>query len=451
MVAWIGRQLRLLALAAQAGHDEAARETARATEAKHAAEDAQRRSAFLSEASRELSLSLEMRQVLDRVAAMSVPLLGDLCFVDTSEDGGGLRRTAAAHRNRSKQRFLEELPAEPPYAALPDFATALQSDRPVIVSELSPELRSAIGAGDPHLIEVLDPRSLLIAPLSARGRTFGAITFVHAESRRTYATEDVVLAWELSRRVALAVDNARLYEEMQQALRSREEILAIVSHDLRSPLTTISMTAAVLQEMPADPEDLREHMGVIQTSVKRMTRLITDLLDVTRMDAGHKLPIEASELELSAVVDELIHIFAPQAEARGLTLRIHSELDGTRVYADRDRMVQAISNLLGNALKFTPDGGSVELTLKRQEAHVLIVVADSGPGIPEENLHRIWDPYWQMKRNARMGAGLGLAIVRGIVEAHGGRVWVESEVGRGAAFHMMIPMVPEASGVPANR
>jgi signal transduction histidine kinase len=444
-VAWIGRQMRLLAIAAERGREDAARETMRATEARKAAEDAHGRAAFLSEASRELTVSLDVERSLQRVAELAVPLLGDFCLIDLAMGEGELARVASAHRNASKKRFLDQTSGSPLYGSLEDFRAALSADRPTIVADLPQGMRSAIAGADDRLVEVLEPRAALIAPLAARGRTLGVIIFVQAESRRPYTPDDVSLAWEFSRRVALAADNARLYQEAQQALRSQEEILAIVSHDLRSPLTTISMTAALLQEMPPDAEDLTMHMDAIRTSAKRMTRLINDLLDVSRMDAGHRLPIEAAELHVEAVVEELLEIFSPQAEARGVELRVENALDGAAIHADRDRLIQAVSNLLGNALKFTPEGGRVELAVRTEGEAVAFRVSDNGPGIEPENLSHIWDPYWQMSRTARAGAGLGLAIVKGIVEAHGGQISVESTPGAGTTFHFSIPRKPSLS------
>jgi signal transduction histidine kinase len=180
-------------------------------------------------------------------------------------------------------------------------------------------------------------------------------------------------------------------------------------------------------------------MEVIRTSAKRMTRLINDLLDVTRIDVGHKLPIEASRIEVEPLVRELMEIFSPQAEARGVSLTADAKLAGAHARADRDRLIQAMSNIIGNALKFTPEGGSISLRVTSEDGMIHLAVSDTGPGIPEENLSHIWDPYWQMNRNARMGAGLGLAIVKGIVDAHGGRITVDSSAGSGTTFDVAIP------------
>jgi signal transduction histidine kinase len=439
-VAWIGRQMRLLAREAGERQQEAKNEAERATEARSIAEDAHQRVAFLADASREIGGSLEMKSILQHLADLTVPFLADFTLVDVTQEDGSLVRAAAAHRNQAKRRFLDELSPQPPYATLPQITAMLESDQPTVIEPLPQDLRMALASNDERLAEMLDPRGAIVAPLIARGRLLGVILLVHAEARRSFGNDDIWLAAELSRRVALAADNARLYEESQQALRSREEILAIVSHDLRSPLTTISVTTSLLQQAPPAPAELQEHLETMRIAARRMTRLINDLLDVSRIDSGHKLPIEAQPIEVAPILEEVIGIFRPQADNRNIRLELSAPPEPVQILADRDRLIQAMSNLIGNAIKFTPDGGTVSLRAEPRASEMEFAVRDTGPGVPEENLARIWDPYWQLKRTARMGAGLGLPIARGIVEAHSGRIWVESRPGKGTTFYFTIPL-----------
>jgi signal transduction histidine kinase len=200
------------------------------------------------------------------------------------------------------------------------------------------------------------------------------------------------------------------------------------------------VTTSLLQQVPPTAEELPDHLETIRIAARRMTRLINDLLDVSRIDSGHKLPIEAQPVEVTPILEELAEIFRPQTDARGIVLDLSAPTEPIRILADRDRLIQAISNLLGNAIKFTPEGGSVSLRAETRASEMEFAVRDTGPGVPEESLTRIWDPYWQMKRTARMGAGLGLPIARGIVEAHSGRIWVESRPGRGTTFYFTVPL-----------
>jgi PAS domain S-box-containing protein len=225
--------------------------------------------------------------------------------------------------------------------------------------------------------------------------------------------------------------------EAERASRARDDVLAVVAHDLRNPIQTVLNAVAVLAR-PLREEDRQRHIEIVQRSVSAMDRLIGDLLDVARIEAG-TLSIRRAALDLRAVVDEALEPFAATALARRIKLGFESEPDLPPVTADHDRLVQVLSNVIANALKFTPDGGLVSVRARRADGAVQISVEDSGPGLPAADLPRVFDRFWQGDRAARRGAGLGLAICKGIVEAHGGRIWAESPPGQGATFHVSLP------------
>ena len=182
-----------------------------------------------------------------------------------------------------------------------------------------------------------------------------------------------------------------------------------------------------------------------------MQRLIEDLLDVTRLEGGKQLPIDPAPLDVQSLFEETYELFKSQAATGSITLQCHAPKDVPPVYADRHRVLQVLSNLIGNAMKFTPPGGMITCRAESQDGKVLIAVADNGPGIPRENLGDIFNPYWQAKRTARLGAGLGLPIAKGIVESHGGRIWVESEPGDGTKFFFTLPVAVDAPGAASAR
>ncbi|HEX7190315.1 MAG TPA: HAMP domain-containing sensor histidine kinase, partial [Thermoanaerobaculia bacterium] len=245
---------------------------------------------------------------------------------------------------------------------------------------------------------------------------------------------------ELARVGSLAIDNARLYLDSQQALRAREEVLAIVSHDLRNPLNAVKLGASLLAHSEAITGDDREQLEIIDISANRMADLIADLLDVTRLEGGKRLPIEPARVELEPLFGEAHELFRTQAAANAIELDYEIEPGTPAIYADRHRVMQVLSNLIGNGLKFTPAQGVIFFRAGRhKDGLVLFSVSDSGPGIPKGNLKDIFNPYWQAKRTERLGAGLGLPIARGIVESHGGKIWVESEPGKGTTFYFTIP------------
>jgi PAS domain S-box-containing protein len=225
--------------------------------------------------------------------------------------------------------------------------------------------------------------------------------------------------------------------DAERALRTREEMLAIVAHDLRNPMHAI-MAAASMLALQAPDDQHRRRIAVIQRSAKEMERLVTDLLDVARVESGH-LVIRHEPIDILALLDETVEGFHVQATAIGITL-VCEVGDGIRTVAgDRDRVVQVLSNLIANALKFTPPGGRVSVRASGAEAQLVVSVKDSGDGIPAEDLPRVFDRFWRADRGSMAGAGLGLAICKSIVEAHGGRIWAASAVGRGTTFHFTLP------------
>jgi signal transduction histidine kinase len=280
---------------------------------------------------------------------------------------------------------------------------------------------------------------VLVVPLVSRAETLGVVAAI-ARTDHPFTHDDVALFAELARVGSLAIDNARLYLDSQQALRAREEVLAIVSHDLRNPLNAVKLGASLLATSEAISGGDREQLEIIDISANRMADLIADLLDVTRLEGGKRLPIEPAHVDVEPLFGEAHELFRSQAAANGVHLEYEIEPGTPPIYADRHRVMQVLSNLIGNALKFTPAQGIVSFrAAPHEEGLVLFSVADSGPGIAKQNLKDIFNPYWQAKRTERMGAGLGLPIAKGIVESHGGTIWVESEPGKGTTFFFTLP------------
>jgi signal transduction histidine kinase len=273
----------------------------------------------------------------------------------------------------------------------------------------------------------------MFVPLSARGRPLGVMTLVSSEP---FEAADLTLAEEVGRRAGTAIDNARLYEEAERASRARENLLTVVSHDLRNPLSAILMSATML-ERSASEGRVGNHARTISRSATRMERLISDLLDFAQVQAG-KLAIKRQVTDTGGLVRDTVEMLAPMAEKKRLRLDAEDGED-LRVCCDRDRALQILSNLVGNALKFTPEGGAVTIRVTRRGAEAEFEVEDTGPGIPEAQLAHIWERFWQAREQDH-GIGLGLSIARGLVEAHGGRIWVESTVGEGTTFSFTLPL-----------
>ena len=436
LVAGLGRQMRLLAREAMGRRHEAEREAAEAQRARAAAEREERRAAFLAGAGQELASSLDYEHAIATLARLIVPNIADICVIDLSEPDGGLRRVAVSHRDAECERELETRVGEIIRDVPEALAFVIRERESRIIGYASSLLAYAGVSPD-------EQRSLMAVPLVSRGQTLGVILTAAAVGT-LFKQEDAALVSELSRHGSLAIDNARLYQESQQAVQAREEVLAIVSHDLRNPLNAVMLAASLLQTSDKIAPDDSEQLEIIDISAKRMQRLIEDLLDVTRLEGGKQLPIDPAPLDVQSLFGETYELFKSQAVTGSITLQCHASKDVPPVYADRHRVLQVLSNLIGNAMKFTPPGGMITCRAESEDGKVLITVADSGPGIPRENLGDIFNPYWQAKRTARLGAGLGLPIAKGIVESHGGKIWVESEPGSGTKFFFTLPVAVDA-------
>ncbi|HYO51521.1 ATP-binding protein [Archangium sp.] len=400
---------------------------------------------FLVRAGEILSSSLEHERTLSSVAQLAVQSLADWCIVYLME-GEQVRRSEVAHRNPGKQVLAAavqsiRLDVHQPFLA----REVLVRREPVLIPHVTAEQLASMAQSPEHLglLQQLDPRSFMGVPLGTNERILGALVFVASESGRVYIEGDLEFARGLGRLASLAVENARSYQAARRATQARDEVLGIVAHDLRSPLSAIVLGTQMLQRWlrarsgAADDGPALEVLGKIVSSAGRMNRLIDDLLDVARMEAG-QLSISLAPQPTEALLREAREAARPQDGAVHLELEVTGALPP--VLADRDRLLQVFSNLLGNALKFTPPGGRVSVGAREEGSHVCFFVRDTGPGLGPEALAHIFDRFWQGARGDRRGAGLGLSIARGIVEAHGGKMRVESEPGRGSTFLYTVPV-----------
>jgi signal transduction histidine kinase/DNA-binding response OmpR family regulator len=410
--------------------------------ARRQAEEAEQRARFLAEASRVLTASFDYQTTLGTLARLCVATLADFCIVDVLEGDGGLTRVGCAHVDPDQEHHLQQLgrfssAVNPEHPVLRE----MREGRSVLIPELAPPMLDQIMAEGEHreLMTTLAPRSVMCVPLAASGRTLGVMVLCSTSASRIYSIDDLELAEELARRASLAIENARLFHEARQATQARDEMLAIVAHDLRNPLNTISMGAQLLEEVVDNSRTLEHRqIQVIQRSVRRMTELIQDLLDIKRIESG-RLPVEPRQEDLGALVREALEILRPQANARELVLSAELPPHLPPVLADPARVQQLISNLVGNAIKFTQHGGIITVRAELEGNEVLVAVTDTGAGIPAEHLPHVFGHYWQANRGDRRGIGLGLAIAKGIVEAHGGRIWVRSREGEGSTFFFTLP------------
>ena len=254
------------------------------------------------------------------------------------------------------------------------------------------------------------------------------------------AADQISLAWDGH---AAWQREVRLRERAEALDRAQKDLVAVVSHDLRNPLGAVLIGIQTLRRWPRlEPALLREHLDTLQRAAERASKLVHDLLDVARLDAGH-LQLDLLPLDLGALLRESAELIRPLLADRRLTCETQVEENLPLVLADRERLLQVFSNLLGNARKFGREGSAIPVAAWQEDGEARCCVSDEGPGIAPEDLPRIFDRYFQGPHGpAAHGVGLGLSIVRGIVEAHGGRLWVESEAGRGSSFFFTLPLAP---------
>lgn len=407
---------------------------------------------FLAEVSTVLDESLDYADTMRAVAKLAVPRLADYCLIDETNADGEVRRVAAVHLDPEREKLLlreEHLPLDSDPRRHP-AVRAILTGQAVLVPDFDDGALSVIGHDEKHrrVLRELGLGSYMVTPMLARGRTLGAITLCSAESGRRYGPLDLALAEEFARRSSLAVDNARLYQHAQDALRARDDVVAVVSHDLRNPLSTLTMGASFLLQLPVeerarDTRTLERMLG----AAGQMNALIRDLLEVSKMEAG-RFAVEPVPQDPRALLREATELAESLAGPAGIRVETVVDGDVPDVLADPQRMLQVFSNLVGNAVKFTPGEGTITLTLEADARAVRFTVSDNGPGIPADRLPHIFDRFWQATAVDRRGAGLGLAIVRGIVEAHGGTISVVSESGKGTRFTFTLPAA--TADVPAE-
>ncbi|MFL5483863.1 MAG: ATP-binding protein [Gemmatimonadaceae bacterium] len=314
----------------------------------------------------------------------------------------------------------------------------------MISLESGAEFQERYGGTYAGFSEIADMQTYIAMPLVHTGRTIGAIT-LHFKEAAALGASDRPFTSLLAQVTATALARARSYDAEQERRKSaefiaqaREEVLGVVAHDLRNPLSLI-VTSTELLEENLEPERRQQILEIAKRAGKQMNRLIGDLLDTVQMQSG-KLSLDVEELAVAAILRQTDEAFHPRAEKRHILLTVIPPDDDLFVRADPLRMQQVLGNLVGNALKFTPVDGNVTVRAVVGENDVTFCVTDSGPGISAEQVPHLFEQFWQARHDKR-GVGLGLAIAKGIVDAHGGRIWCDSAVGSGTTFSFTLPRV----------
>jgi PAS domain S-box-containing protein len=406
---------------------------------------------FLAKAAPLLTESLEDYEgTLAAIARVVVPALADVCVVDLVQEQDGVRKKVDARgADPSRQKALDALVGR----VLPvpeDVRRAIEAKQPQRFEyDRDPAPRDRVDRAHWDKLGRSGMKSWVLAPMIVRGRVIGVLRLAMAESARRYTDDDLSLAAEVARMAALAVNHATVYAAAHTAIEARDNLLSFIAHDVRNYLSTIRMASELLSRAGPEGERRkgRKQLDAIKRAAVRMEHLIEGLRDASMIETG-QFAVQKEPQDARTLAVEAVRSLEPQAETASLRLTMLVEGDVPRAHCDGGRVLQVLANLVGNALRFTPAGGEVRITVKPAPLGVCFSVSDTGCGIPEELLAHVFERHWRARPAARGSTGLGLYIAKGIVETHGGRIWVQSRVGLGTTFSFTLPGVPEENHRP---
>jgi signal transduction histidine kinase len=391
---------------------------------------------LLATASQVLASSFELAQPLNHVAQLAAARLADVVLIDLLGEKGDLNRVAMASVEAGASEAPSTTAIAPEDLAL--LRRVLSSGRPILVGKNAAAVSTPGSAGD----LALGSKSLMLLPLMSSKGPVGVLTLVSMKAARRFGGTDLAVAEDLAARIGTAIERAQLYNEARLAVQARQDILSFVSHDLKNSLMSLFLNVEMLTRSAPQDERRRgwKQLERIHRGVTQMQRMIDDLLDVGSIESG-RLAIDSREHEMGDLFKDAVELSAPLIHGKRIEIKIETPPPPFKVRCDRERMMQVFSNLIGNAVKFVPERGTIVLSAAASGASALVAVRDTGPGIPPARLPHLFQRYWQADETARKGRGLGLFITKGIVEAQGGVIWAESQVGTGSTFFITLPLI----------
>jgi PAS domain S-box-containing protein len=406
---------------------------------------------LLADASSLLASSLDLEVMLAGIGKLACQRFADAVVIDLEDETGALSRAAAVERDPRRTRLFERVRSvatdQSTWTDEHPISRALREQQTIRLETVSASDRDAMARTDEHriLLHDIGLSAVIAAPLVARGRVLGAISFLRTTTQPGYDAGEQSIGEELARRTATAIENAQLYRAAVAASEAKSSFLAAMSHELRTPLTAIIGYEELLADGITGPvtDPQRHQLGRIKASATHLLGLIDEILTYSRVEAGSEQP-HFESLCVQSALEEAAAIVEPLASDRGLalTVTIDDSARGAHVPSDPQKVRQILVNLLSNATKFTLEGG-IEIGARREGRQLLCYVRDSGIGIPEEHHHHIFEPFWQANTRATRriaGTGLGLTVSRRLAQMIGGELKVESAPGRGSTFTLELPL-----------
>lgn len=421
-------------------------------EARAVADTVARRISLLYDASSRLAESLDLKEVLETLARLMVPAVADWCVIDMVTTGHWAKQFFVTHVDPEKEVLAREMtrryPPQPSYAL--GLNQVLENARPLFIPEVTPEMLAQRTKNAAHLamIQQIRPTTYTIQPLVARGQLLGTMSLAMTEGRR-FEPADLEVAQELARRAAVFVDNARLYQETRDAMAARQAILAVVSHDLKNPLAVIKGYAALMDRAARHLDEptrqrISDRVRRIDAVTMRMNSMIEELADFSRIQVGQPLDLEMESADLVQLVRQVVE--EQRQTTKSHQIELHSDTPRRLIDMDTVKMARVLTNIIGNAIKYSPEGGRIDVRVSVEtrfgDQWAVISITDEGVGIPAEDMPNIFDFYRRGSNIAGRvkGAGIGLATADYVVKQHGGRIEVTSEVGGGSTFVVHLPL-----------
>ncbi len=401
---------------------------------------------FLTDASKVLASSLDYNKTLQNVATLAVQHIADWCLIEIIDDKGQLQSVAVRHKDPKKTQWVEKLRKINPPNLSGDsgIAWVLKNKKSILAPVVTDEMLVTRAKSKEELenLRKMNITSGMIIPLITKNKVIGIISFLSSESEKLYSKSDLTMAEEVASRAALAIENARLFSNEQKAVTLRDEFLALASHELKTPITSLGMFLTVLERYSQEENDKRSLPVLLKMrkQIVRMTKLINDLLDISKIQEG-QLKFRKEKLAIDNLIKEIVETL------QGTSLKHKIFLDGQtkkKVLADKDRIGQVLINLITNAIKYSPQADRIIIYLKAQKDKVIVTVQDFGIGITEENQKKVFNRFFRVEgtnENTYPGFGIGLYITQDIIKQHNGEIWVESEKNKGSKFSFSLPIV----------